>query len=647
MDIRKATLDDLPFLIELEKNSFDPSRRFHNAAIKYSINSLHQDVYVLTSEGRGAASAIVHLRSKTWRIYSIAVLPEFRKHSFGRQLVRYIIDEAKKNNIHQITLEADSANAQLLSWYESLGFRFVEELKDFYGLGQSANKMVFVLKEEPKEKHNLNNIVVVDQIVPWLDAIEAIDVITAEQFINDDKYQTNKDLRVFNLCSSYAYQTIGYYVSLLASARNLRAIPNVASIEDFTNEVITESIGDEVEDLIQKTLKPIREKDFTFRILFGKNGGKKYAELAKAIYKLFEAPLLECTFSKNRHWHLTKVLPLTLNDVEYNDKLESAAKHYFNQKRFTISNFKNYRYDLAILVEPEEPAPPSGQTALNRFKLAAEKIGFYTEFITKEDYQRLNQFDALFIRATTNVNDYTYQFSRYAFAEGLAVIDDPWSILKCANKVYFYESMKVLGVLTPKTVVVSKTTPHKTMIDTLGFPMVLKRPDSASSLGVFKVRDEKELAKKLNELFVTSELILAQEYIISTFDWRVGILDNKPLYACKYFMAKNHWQIYNWGTTKTSEQVGDVETLLVENAPKEVIETALKAAAAMGDGFYGVDLKEANGKVYVIEVNDNASIDHHWEDRALGDELYLIIMKSLLSRIEVARNIKNRKAQTK
>lgn len=647
MDIRYATTDDLQFLVHLENLSFVESRRFDEAAIRHSILSPHQNLYVLSEKGVPCASATIHLYEKSWRIYSIAVLPEYRKHHFGRALVNHIIDEAKTANVPQITLEADSADKVLVQWYESFGFRTLRKIKNFYGKGEHADKMALVLVNDPNLKVGFSNIVVVDQPVGWLEGIEAVDVVTAEAFINDERFQTAKDLRVFNLCSSYEYQTIGYYVSLLASARNLRAIPNVATIEDFTDKTITESLGDEVEDLIQSSLKHIQKPTFSLRIHFGKSSRVKYQKLARALYKLFEAPLLECTFEKNRKWHLVKVTPLTLRDIEYTETIERLAEEYFNQKIFTVSSLKNYKYDLAILVEPGEVAPPSGKTALDRFKIAAEKIGFYTEFITKEDYARLTQFDALFIRATTNVNDYTYQFSRYAYAEGLMVIDDPWSILKCSNKLYFHESMKVQGVLTPKTLVVSRTTKHADIIKAIDFPIVLKRPDSACSLGVFKVYDEQQLATKLKELFKTGELILAQEYISSSFDWRVGILENKPLYACKYYMAKNHWQIYNWHAKTEHDQTGNVDTFLVEDAPKEVLDTAIRAAAVMGDGFYGVDLKEANGKVYVIEVNDNPSIDHHWEDKALGDELYLMIMKNFMARIESARNVKQRVLQTK
>ena len=53
----------------------------------------------------------------------------------------------------------------------------------------------------------------------------------------------------------------------------------------------------------------------------------------------------------------------------------------------------------------------------------------------------------------------------------------------------------------------------------------------------------------------------------------------------------------------------------------------------MGDGLYGVDLKQDGDKIVVMEVNDNPSIDSGVEDAVLGDQLYMDILTELVSRI--------------
>jgi len=69
------------------------------------------------------------------------------------------------------------------------------------------------------------------------------------------------------------------------------------------------------------------------------------------------------------------------------------------------------------------------------------------------------------------------------------------------------------------------------------------------------------------------------------------------------------------------------------------LQTAIKAASLIGDGLYGVDLKMVNGKVYVVEVNDNPNIDSGVEDKVLGNKLYDKLVESFYNRIEIAKNI--------
>jgi glutathione synthase/RimK-type ligase-like ATP-grasp enzyme len=99
-------------------------------------------------------------------------------------------------------------------------------------------------------------------------------------------------------------------------------------------------------------------------------------------------------------------------------------------------------------------------------------------------------------------------------------------------------------------------------------------------------------------------------------------------------MVKNHWQIYRHGKRTDA---GGFDTLDTAEVPKPILDAAMRATRPIGDGFYGVDVKERDGKGYVIEVNDNPNIDHGVEDKFLGKELYLRIMDVLLKRMEARR----------
>ncbi|GAA4297813.1 RimK family protein [Nibribacter koreensis] len=487
----------------------------------------------------------------------------------------------------------------------------------------------------------MRKLVVVNNPKDWDIDIEEVEVIDAQRYLTDPTYIEMKSARVFNLCRSYKYQSSGYYVSLLAEARGHRAIPNVTTIQDMKSQTIVRAITDEINETIQKSLAKLKSKNFTLSIYFGQNVAKQYEKLSKQLHDLFQAPLLRAQFVYNKEWVLESISPIPVNEVpEHHEKyMMKYAKAYFARNRFSSARVSKKVYDLAILVNPGEKDPPSNDKALQNFIDAAGALGFYTELITKEDYRRLSEFDALFIRETTSVNHHTYRFARRAHADGLVVIDDPVSILRCTNKVYLAELLTKAKVNIPKTMIIHRDNCVK-VVEELGLPCVLKKPDSSFSQGVVKVKTEEELQEQLKEMLYESDLIIGQEFKPTDFDWRIGIMDKQPLYACKYFMAKDHWQIYNW-EGKKKDVAGDFETVPFAEVPFFVLHTAMKAANLIGDGLYGVDLKEIDGKAYIIEVNDNPNIDAGVEDQILKKDLYLTILKSIKRRIELQKNIVN------
>lgn len=641
--IRKSGTKDIPFLEKLEKICFPPFQQSSRRSLRHSISSPFQLVYIADkttkTEQTPAGALIANLYQRTLRIFSIGVLPEMRGLGIGEQLLSYIKEVAIAKNFDKLSLEALKSDTVLIEWYKKHKFAVTEELQNYYADGIHAVRMTQTLKTN-KDKTGTANLIIVNNPKKWKLEIEGAKVVSAKSYLSDKEFQTLKNARVFNLSNSYRYQSIGYYVSLLASAREHRAIPNVTTIRDFRNVSIIRTIAQDIDELLQKTLEKETQTQLCLNIYFGQTIEKNFRQLGQSLYRLFETPLMHVQFHKTDHWAIQKVSPLSLDKVEETDmeQIQKFAHAYFTKKRFQRQRFHNYKYNLAILVNPSEKNPPSSQEALEKFKSAAKKTGFYTEFITKDDYDRLSEFDALFIRETTNVNSYTYHFSRTAYAEGLVVIDDPWSILRCSNKIFLDERMRQNKILTPKTWILTRDNAKKKYIEDFPFPLVLKQPDSAFSIGVTKVHTPQEMVSSLQELLKKSDLIIAQEFIPSEFDWRIGILDQKPLFACKYFMAKNHWQIVDW-TNESSDNFGDVETLPIEQVPQQIVKAALKAASLMGDGLYGVDLKLVDNKAYVIEVNDNPNIDAGVEDGYLKEELYLKIMNSIYNRIEMSRNI--------
>ncbi len=644
ISIRKSTEKDFDFLEKIERTCFPEFQQSSRRTLRLSMSSQAQEVWVADIR-RGkkkvpAGIMVLHLHPRTLRVYSIGVSKEFQSKGIGARLITHACNLAMARGYERISLEARANDSHLIKWYEKAGFVTHERLPDYYTKGEDALRMIFKVSR-PKVSEPTSNLIVVDHPSQWDLPVEGVKVVSSKNYISEPEFQSAKNIRVFNLCNSYRYQSMGYYVSLLASARDHRVIPSVTTMRDFKNLPVIRSIANDLDELMQKKLDKINDNKFILNVYFGHTTEPSFKTLGNKLYHLFETPLLQVQFSKTDRWIIERVTPLSLKKVDSIDheKIQAFALNYFTKKRFQKPRLKHYKYDLAILINPCEENAPSNPAALRNFKDAANQIGFYVDFITKDDYDNLPEYDALFIRETTNVNDYTYDFARRAFAEGLVVIDDPWSILRCSNKIFMYERMKQYRVPIPQTQVLTKGKTTSAKLEKMSYPLVLKQPDSAFSLGVTKVNNLEEMESALNHLFKKSDLVLAQEFLPSEFDWRIGVLDQKPLFACKYYMARDHWQIYNWKVTNEDDEAGDAETVRFEEVPEQVIKVAVKASSLMGDGLYGVDLKMVDNKVYVIEINDNPNIDAGIEDQVLKEEVYFKVMQSLFNRIEESRKI--------
>jgi len=275
---------------------------------------------------------------------------------------------------------------------------------------------------------------------------------------------------------------------------------------------------------------------------------------------------------------------------------------------------------LGIYVNRQTLSSSEQLTAVVKCRDAAESMGHTVEFIFPVDMKKIPKLDALFIRANTDPMNTTYVAARMAEMHGIPVIDDPASIRICADKINMYMHLMKKDVSMPRTEFLKKKDLDEAqaarLFRELGTPLVLKEPSTSFSARVEKVSTVEELLRVARRFFKLSDWIVVQEYIESRFDWRVGVINGQLLYACRYIIPTETFKIQ--ASVNGHIVYCDVESVPADQVPPDVIDLGRRAGDAIGKGLYGVDIKECNGKLYVIEVNDNPSLeggeDAHYPD---------------------------------
>jgi len=487
-------------------------------------------------------------------------------------------------------------------------------------------------------------LIIVERKEDWSDYLPSESIVTAQEYLEDRRLTAGGGrIQVLNLCRNYRYLGHGYYCSLLAEARGHRVIPSVRTLSELNRKALYGLLLEDLDALVDQALAehPLGATEgFTLNLYFGRTEFAPLQALARQLFDAFPCPILQVELRHSRHWHIAGIKSGALHRLQdaqqyaFADALDAFNRRIWRQP----ASRRQARYDLAILHDPEESLPPSNAAALAGFVAAGRDLGVTVELIERKDYGRLAEYDALFIRATTRVDDHTYRFARKAESEGLVVLDDPASILRCTNKVFLSDLLAQHGLGMPRTEILYRERPQdlEEVGRRLGYPLVLKIPDGCFSRGVLKVADAAELRQAAAELFERSVLLLAQEYLYTEFDWRIGVLAGEPLYACRYFMSAGHWQIYNH-KAESGSTGGRCEAVAIAAVPPAVVELAVQAAALIGDGLYGVDLKQDRDRLVVIEVNDNPNLDAGIEDGLLGEGLYRRVLEDFVRRLEQRR----------
>ena len=481
-------------------------------------------------------------------------------------------------------------------------------------------------------------VILVDQPKDFPNADTPHKVITTSEYLARPRLFEMGRPKLVNLSRSYAYQSKGYYASLLAEARGHRVVPTVETMLELRESKLYEHALPELEDELNRCARRADfqpEGEIKLLVCFGIARDPRFESFGRLLFDWFRCPALEVTIEPGQWLSIDRIRPRNINRLANGEgEFFRESLHHHTKREWRDPKARTVaKYDLAVLYDPNEKMPPSSPASIKHMARIAEKLSIDVEPITKRQLAELAEYDGLFIRETTSIDNHTYRFARRAWQEGMPVIDDPISMIRCTNKVFLMELLGQNQVATPPTVLLAeasrpaegdgRTRPAAGGEDSRRL-VLARRPQGRHRGGIPRIADE---------LFEETDLLLAQKFLPTEFDWRVGVLAGEPLFVCQYRMARGHWQIVKHRPDGSLREGGS-KTFDLDQAPREVIDIAVRAAKPIGDGFYGVDIKQTDSGFIVMEVNDNPNLEHGIEDQVGKDEVWTRLLRWFVERFE-------------
>jgi GNAT superfamily N-acetyltransferase len=127
ISIRQARSDEIESLIPVLLQAEESER-----ALRWGLNNLVDAVYRADQDGVLVGAATMQWRSDPCEIMELAVAPERHGQGIGRQIVGWLIDEARRRGKTAVLVGTANSSIDNIAFYQKTGFRMDHVRKDYF-----------------------------------------------------------------------------------------------------------------------------------------------------------------------------------------------------------------------------------------------------------------------------------------------------------------------------------------------------------------------------------------------------------------------------------------------------------------------------------------------------------------------------------
>jgi [ribosomal protein S18]-alanine N-acetyltransferase len=147
-DIRLAHTRDAQHIAAMSRDHIEQGLgwEYQQRQILMKIRDADTNVITAWHESTFAGFAIMSYQGFEAHLVLFAVLPAYRRRGAGTQLIQWLIKTAEVAGVQTVTVELRKANESARRFYESLGFKQLEPLRNYYRGVEHGERMALDLR---------------------------------------------------------------------------------------------------------------------------------------------------------------------------------------------------------------------------------------------------------------------------------------------------------------------------------------------------------------------------------------------------------------------------------------------------------------------------------------------------------------------
>src|SRR5262249_1152151 len=251
-------------------------------------------------------------------------------------------------------------------------------------------------------------VILVDQPKDLPNAETPHKVITTSEYLARPRLFDMGRPKLVNLARSYAYQSKGYYASLLAEARGHRVMPTVETMLELREAKLYEHALPKLEDELNRCARRADfqpEGEFKLLVCFGIARDPRFESFGRLLFDWFRCPALGVNVESGAWLSIERIRPRNITRLAnaeasfLRESLHQPTKREWRDPKARTAP----KYDLAVLYDPNEKMAPSSPASIKYMARIAERLSVDVEPVTRRQLSEITEYDGLFIHETTSI----------------------------------------------------------------------------------------------------------------------------------------------------------------------------------------------------------------------------------------------------